>query len=243
MGKKNNKGLIIILIIIIVLLLCLVGYLLFGNKIMNNKSDNDTTSTTTTNNKNLNNILDIFNQTVDLKASNITPEISDDILKTIFDSLDKSINNNKIIVSCIDYVEKDVEPEQYGCWETKVEVNDTFSYTNYGDGCSSSGKLYTYDNYLIHIQYDDGCISSGKVAIYNNNNNIMVFSNEKMYYTVFKDESSIYVNPIIVNGKLYFMEATDDDNKMNLISIDLTKEVIKASIEKIVDVSHGGYKS
>ena len=263
--KRNNK-IVPILIVIIVLLVCCVGVLGYKlyfsdnkdnvnnnkNQMNENTNQNQNSENSNQNQENTNIPVDnteeddeedsfeaitldsvkgILNGKLDSNVKRITPKVSESELKKNFKDLDKSSNNYKILASCIYY-----EKSEKRCDTYKVNVNSTIEYKISLPGCTSTGELYAYNNYLVLV-VEEGCSGLTKVTIYDSNNK-QVYSTNKAYSQIYEhsDEEGYptgevtTVKPTINEGKLYFAENIDTKGTMNLISIDLSKSTIKAKV-------------
>ncbi len=250
MEVKNNKGIVTLLIVIIILLVCAVGFLSYklyfaedqnnpGNtnntNNPNNPNNNNQEPTDNTNNdgndKNdvedntikkmtFNDVLKVFESGSDSKVVRLNPNLTNKELETNFENKDKSNNNYNIVVSCTNYDDSEKTCDSYS-----VKVNSTIEYWVFLDEFTD---LFSYNDYLVLVQTrkNDGLI---EIKIFDKDNN-EIYKNSKSYSKIFEDEGSWEYNvaPKIVNNTLYFVEGTDGNNNMSLVSIDLSKSTIKA---------------
>ncbi len=161
----------------------------------------------------------------DSRAVRVTPNVTEKELKTNFKNIDKSNNNYNIVVSCTYYDKSEKRCDTYS-----VKVNSSIEYKLSLPGCTGKGELYSYNDYLVLVK-TEGCSGATEIKIYDKNNN-EVYKNTRAYSYIYdvndEDYNEIYVKPTIINNTLYFVEDVNDDGKMFLVSVDLSKSTIKA---------------
>ena len=169
----------------------------------------------------------LFNSNNDATVKKIVIDPNEEEIKTKFSNLDKSTQEDKIIINCNDYVDENYSGEDHGeeflkennhkCVYYIGKINDTIEYdggvlNNFG--CSSSTNVFKYNNYIITM-VEDGCTSFIRLKIYDKNNAV-IYSTTTAIANILKNDETVSVYPIIKNGLLYFVDVKiDSKNSVN----------------------------